>query len=126
MTYTETVTLEKLTCGHCAGVFALNASFLNHARNNRGGYNCPYCQTPWSWFESEADRLRKQIEQKQRELSAVKCELLHAQNVACDERKARQGAEKKLRRVNAGVCPCCNRTFQNLARHMATKHKGKP
>lgn len=26
--------------------------------------------------------------------------------------------------VGAGVCPCCNRTFKNLARHMAGQHPG--
>ena len=26
------------------------------------------------------------------------------------------------RRVGNGVCPCCNRTFKNLADHMTTKH----
>lgn len=31
-------------------------------------------------------------------------------------------ATRIKRRVSAGVCPCCNRTFQCLARHMATKH----
>ena len=25
--------------------------------------------------------------------------------------------------AKAGTCPCCNRTFTNLARHMASKHK---
>lgn len=25
-------------------------------------------------------------------------------------------------RIAAGVCPCCNRTFQNLADHMRTLH----
>lgn len=25
-------------------------------------------------------------------------------------------------RVGAGVCPCCKRTFQQLARHMKCKH----
>ena len=25
-------------------------------------------------------------------------------------------------RVAHGVCPCCNRTFKQLARHMKTKH----
>lgn len=25
-------------------------------------------------------------------------------------------------RVKNGVCPCCNRSFQNLKRHMNTKH----
>jgi uncharacterized Zn-finger protein len=29
---------------------------------------------------------------------------------------------RQLARVKAGVCPCCNRTFQNLVRHMETKH----
>jgi uncharacterized small protein (DUF1192 family) len=32
------------------------------------------------------------------------------------------GRTKK--RVAAGVCPCCNRTFENLARHMAGEHPG--
>jgi hypothetical protein len=30
--------------------------------------------------------------------------------------------KKQLARVSAGVCPCCNRSFANLARHMAGKH----
>lgn len=25
-------------------------------------------------------------------------------------------------RAAAGVCPCCNRTFEQLGRHMTTKH----
>lgn len=32
-------------------------------------------------------------------------------------------ANGRLRkRASAGVCPCCNRTFSQLARHMQTKH----
>lgn len=27
-------------------------------------------------------------------------------------------------RVGNGVCPCCNRSFGNLHRHMQTKHPG--
>lgn len=30
--------------------------------------------------------------------------------------------KKELARVKAGICPCCNRSFQNLARHMESKH----
>jgi len=30
--------------------------------------------------------------------------------------------KKQLARVSAGVCPCCNRNFANLARHMAGQH----
>ena len=29
---------------------------------------------------------------------------------------------KRLERVANGVCPCCNRSFRDLKRHMQTKH----
>jgi len=28
------------------------------------------------------------------------------------------------KRIHAGICPDCNRTFSDLARHMHSKHKG--
>lgn len=37
--------------------------------------------------------------------------------------RAYKGQMTKLRkRIANGVCPCCNRTFTNLARHMASQH----
>lgn len=27
-----------------------------------------------------------------------------------------------LRRIAAGVCPCCRRSFTDLARHMSSQH----
>jgi hypothetical protein len=27
-----------------------------------------------------------------------------------------------MKRVNAGICPCCNRHFTDLERHMKSKH----
>lgn len=38
------------------------------------------------------------------------------------EREARKAVEKKLNRVSAGTCPCCNRSFKQLAAHMKNKH----
>jgi hypothetical protein len=72
-----------------------------------------------SFTKSEVSRLREQLEAKERELRASKCETLA-------ERLEREKAERKLNRVRRGVCPCCNRSFQNLARHMETKHKSTP
>ena len=38
-------------------------------------------------------------------------------------RAAVKGQVTKIkRRIFNGVCPCCNRTFQNLQRHMDSKH----
>lgn len=42
-------------------------------------------------------------------------------------RRAAEGRTRAVkRRVAAGVCPCCTRTFQNLAAHMQNKHPGFP
>lgn len=42
------------------------------------------------------------------------------------ERRSHAATKGQLTRVRkriaAGVCPCCNRTFQNVARHMAGQH----
>lgn len=62
----------------------------------------------------------------------------HEHEVCCScgierQRNWREGAERsasaykgqatRLRnRIKAGVCPRCNRTFQNLQRHMAGQH----
>lgn len=36
---------------------------------------------------------------------------------------AARGQVTRLKnRAAAGVCPCCNRTFHQLVRHMAAKH----
>jgi hypothetical protein len=36
---------------------------------------------------------------------------------------AQKGVTTRIkRRVANGVCPCCKRTFQDLARHMAGQH----
>jgi len=39
-----------------------------------------------------------------------------------NEMKANTELKRVKRRINGGVCTCCNRTFTNLARHMKTKH----
>lgn len=38
---------------------------------------------------------------------------------------AQKGLVTRIKnRVGHGVCPCCNRTFSDLARHMKSKHDG--
>jgi hypothetical protein len=83
--------------------------------------------------KSEAQKLRDQLDEERRLRQRAE------QNVAMwadDAKEARERAEKERRRANgykghatritkrakAGVCPCCNRTFKQLAAHMATQH----
>lgn len=69
-------------------------------------------------MESDAQRLQKQLDARERELREAKCEILRKQQLI-DE------GTRKLSRVQRGVCPCCKRSFSNLARHMEKKHPEK-
>jgi hypothetical protein len=122
-TYTQEITLETITCGSCAGTMALNARWLECKRKESGGYTCPYCNQQRGWWKSEAEKLREELDRKSNELTSAKSEALRLTHQRDEEIKARLEAERKLKRVDKGVCPCCNRTFKNLARHMAVKHK---
>jgi hypothetical protein len=36
--------------------------------------------------------------------------------------KAEAAAKRLKKRASAGTCPCCSRTFANMAEHMKQKH----
>lgn len=60
----------------------------------------------------ERDRLQQRIAEKDDELKTLE-----------GRRRAAVGQITKIKnRVGHGVCPCCNRTFGNLAAHMTTQH----
>jgi hypothetical protein len=72
-------------------------------------------------MQEELDAITRQRDRARQENARL------AEDVAAAERRARaaKGQATKLRkRAAAGVCPCCNRTFQQLASHMAEKHPG--
>lgn len=79
-----------------------------------------------SFRETEAARLKRKLETVQKRVEWAEQNVKAARERADAAEHARAIAQGKLRaqskRVKNGVCPCCNRTFQNLMRHMATKH----
>ncbi len=103
----------------------MTEEYMSSRRRDGKDFHCPNGH-PQHYSETEAQRLKKQLDAKQRELderqrelTTVKCNLLEA-------RDAKDAAERNVRRItkriHAGVCPCCNRKFNNLAHHMQTKH----
>jgi len=97
----------------------------NDGKNVMGVY-CPLGHTHVPAGEREVDRLQQRLQAEKRILEAEREE--HAQTRAeLDHTEHRRRAEKAAKtrlkkRAAAGVCPCCNRTFENLARHMQSKH----
>jgi hypothetical protein len=124
MTFTDTReiaftdTLEVHTCCVCGVRFAVPERIIQNRRQHAGNFYCPngHCI---GWNKSEADKLREQLDAKNRELTAEKSASL-ALRMKCEA--VEREAKRRAKRIHAGVCPCCNRTFSNLARHMKTKH----
>lgn len=111
-----TITLTEISCGCCGGVYAINESYRSRAYDHGESWTCPYCKVGWGYSGKGALQIAEKALKEERER--------HQRTIARlnEEAAAKAKAERKLKRVSRGTCPECNRTFQNLARHMACKH----
>lgn len=122
-------------CCQCQIPFAMSKSFFERVKNKQRpggvydpdfGFYCPAGHQQWYTGKTEAQILQDQLDQKDRELrwaregrdAAIKREDRMRRS-----RDATRGHFTRIKtRVIHGVCPCCNRSFQNLRRHMKSKH----
>lgn len=121
-----TVQLSRVDCARCGIVFGISEQFESKRRDDHQEFYCPNGHRQWYPHETEAERLRKALEQTKKVNAAITADL---QNVRAErdhhwiERKKTNTRMRHLKeRVKHGVCPCCHRTFKQLARHMELKH----
>lgn len=124
---TKTVELTTINCGECGGTYALNARYVSQRQQKGGYWNCPYCRCSWGYGDqSENARLKKELENERKRKEWAEQAAKNAReerDAAMHRERAQKAAKTRLKnRVAKGVCPCCNRTFENLARHMSAKH----
>lgn len=121
------VSLELIstTCCHagCGVVSGLNKGHYNALRDSHAQFYCPNGHAQHFTAKSDAEIAKA-------DAAAARERAVRAENIAGQERAAREAAEKKLtsatKRAHAGVCTLgCNRTFPNVAKHMATVHRGE-
>jgi len=114
------VTLSEVNCGECGGTYAINDQYRKQRQEDGGSWTCPYCKTGWGYNgDTEAEILLKKLKTQEKKNEWLKTDLIFANNRA----RAQKAAKTRLKnRINNGVCPCCKRTFNQLAMHMKTKH----
>lgn len=114
-------------CCKCKEPFALHPETEVALRRSGATFHCPwghpqhFIQGPSEaeLLRKERDTLRQQAARKDDELRAERAWREAAQNQA----RAYKGVATRVKnRVAKGVCPCCNRTFVNLQRHMEGQH----
>lgn len=121
--------LETVECANCCMTFAVAGRFIRDRRDDHKGFYCPNGHTNFYNGKSEAEKLKDQLAQKERALSFEQSRVAdlrrskeHVENQLRSTKGLVTKAKKKLARVDNGVCPECKRSFQNLRRHMETKH----
>lgn len=119
VTFVENVTLVKEECCSCGMAFALPKSLQDRFRENHTWFYCPSGHQQHYTGESAEAKLR-------RELEAQKLETSRQREYYFAEQRKNEQAQRKIKKLNkrsaAGLCPCCNRTFSQVSRHMKTKH----
>lgn len=116
----------EIVCGGCGVLFWMTAEYQGDRRRDHKTFYCPNgCPRAFNG-PSEEEKLRKALETQKQQNAMWQDDAQRARERAeAAERRASaaRGQVTKLKnRAAAGVCPCCNRTFANLARHMAGKH----
>jgi hypothetical protein len=115
LVYSGTLTVVQCWCGirH-----AIPVELDRQARDNGKTVYCPLGHS-WVYKETRADELERELRQAQQRQRATR-DLLDAEQRSHSATRGHLTRTRK--RAAAGVCPCCQRTFQNVARHVATKH----
>lgn len=118
ITITRNTKIEILDCCACGYPIALTEDHERRLREKGTQFYCP-AGHPQVFKRTEVMRLREQLEAAT--ARAAKQEAL-ARDAELRAKSARLQINRMNKRAAAGVCPCCNRTFQQLARHMTAKH----
>lgn len=116
-------------CIQCKCVVWLPDELYNAAQRGRGKvqFFCGYGHSMvFAVGESENDKLRRERDRLAQQIAErddrIRQERERAEAAERRASAARGQVTRIKNRVSHGVCPCCSRTFENLARHMTSKH----
>ena len=117
--FADNTWFETESCCNCGMAFAMEVDFQKRRRADHKLFYCPAGHAQHYTGASAEQKLQRELAQKQRDLDEARHRAARAEN----ERANIQKAHRKMRaRVVNGVCPCCNRSFENLRMHMQTQH----
>lgn len=106
--------------------FGVPVDFENRRRQDHETFYCPAGHSLSFLEKNETETLREALAHKDRLLAEEQRRREFERNgrLAAEREKtrAKNRLKKFTHRVHCGVCPHCQRTFKQLAAHMASKH----
>lgn len=121
----QTVKFATTDCCVCGIVFAVQGRFLDERRSDKQAFYCPnghsmtFTKSTAQILQQQIDKLKGEKDESERARYALHDQLQQKQQ---EVRKLQTNIAKRNKRIAAGVCPCCNKSFKQLAAHMKTKH----
>jgi hypothetical protein len=114
--FTETTSIE---CCRCGLIFWVSTTHYKKLRRNHKSFYCPAGHRQYFSGESDNEALKRQLKAANQREETYRYDLRYERGRV----RAQKAAKTKIKnRIAKGVCPCCNRTFENLAKHMTSKH----
>ncbi len=119
MIYNRTVTMVTISCCSCGVIFGMPSDLNDcYQADSDKWFYCPNGHKQ-HYSKSTEEKLREEIRAKANAITRKDNEIAELQNSLTKTSRKLNRTEK---RIANGVCPCCNRTFKDLAAHMQTKH----
>lgn len=109
------VNFEIITCFKCGVPFAVPGKLRQELIKSQETFYCPSGHSQCYAGETAEQRFRRVLEEKEKTISRQAIEKIQLEGQV-------NTLNRKLKRVHNGTCPCCNRSFTNLQKHMKTKH----
>ena len=118
--YNLNVDFEYIELGCCGFSTLLPSHFIEARRADHKSFYCPSCGCNRYYPQkSREELLEERVEAERRGKELAQRQAQDARNSA----RAQKAAKTRLKnRAKAGICPCCNRHFKQLAAHMKNKH----
>lgn len=119
-----TTEMVEICCGNCGCYYAIQKVMHDMAVEEGGFWHCPNGhRRGYREGRREREAIRLERDRLKQQVAELDDALRLANQKTVRMVAAARGEVTKLKkRAHAGVCPCCNRTFVNMARHMQQKH----
>jgi len=120
--YTGQLVIETCWCGMRHAVPKELREHQLRQHENGEDVMAIYCPLGHAWIPT--GKGQAQIERERRDRAEARAKAIQDQLDAETRSHAATKGQltKAKRRIGKGVCPCCNRHFANVERHMSTQH----
>lgn len=122
---TQDIEMTHMHCGECDCHFYVDKNKYDRCKANGEAFWCPNGHER-IFTKSKVKELEQQVKSLESTNTYLRTAKDNLHNQLTDQKhitRAHKAATTRIKnRVKHGVCPCCNRSFKQLADHMKTQH----